>query len=145
MSRMSRMAMNIPNTMQMNANIRRRPLPAGAPGLAAAGPFASAAVAAMTCLLALRGPREPIAAVAAVYAHDDGQTRPQDALLQHLARHGDPDRNALHDLGEIPRGILRREQAEYGARRRRYALDRAGHDLAGISIHVDLDLLAQFE
>ena len=68
-----------------------------------------------------------------------GRSRPS---LGDVGRHGDADRHALHDLGEVAGGVLRRQQAEDGARGRRDALDRAGEVAVREGVDRDVHLLA---
>ena len=54
----------------------------------------------------------------------------------------DLDGDALHHLGEIAGGVVRRQQREFLAARRRDAVDVAVHDLAGEHVDGDIDRLA---
>ncbi len=54
----------------------------------------------------------------------------------------DLDRNALHHLGKIAGGVVRRQQREFLAAGGRDAVDMAMHDLAGEHVDGDIDRLA---
>ena len=54
----------------------------------------------------------------------------------------DLDGNALHHLGEIAGGVVRRQQREFLAAGGRDAVDAAVHDLAGEHVDGDVDRLA---
>src|SRR5262245_14942739 len=49
----------------------------------------------------------------------------------------DAHRNALHDLGEVPTRVVRRQQTEARARRRRQTLDSAAECLARKRVHAE--------
>src|SRR5205085_6097368 len=55
----------------------------------------------------------------------------------------DLDRHALHDLDEIPGGVLRRESSELGARAELDAVDMAGELEPRIGVDRDPHLLAR--
>ena len=54
----------------------------------------------------------------------------------------DPHRDALHHLGEIAGGVVRRQQREFLAAGGRDAVDMAMHDLAREHVDLDIDGLA---
>ena len=54
----------------------------------------------------------------------------------------DLHRDALHDLGEVAGGVVRRQQREFLAAGRREAVDVAAHAGAGERVDLDLDRLA---
>ena len=56
-----------------------------------------------------------------VDAHDHGHAGPQQRLLRDLGRNQDAHGQALHDLGEVAGGVVRRQQREHRAGRRREA------------------------
>ena len=115
---MSRIAMNMPKTSAKNA-ISRRGVTCGSAGVSMAG--SPRGVSAPPRRRRRRG------VVVRMSARDrDREAGPQPALGGDVGRHGDAHRDALHDLGEVAGGVLRRQQAELRARGRRDALDAAG-------------------
>src|SRR5580704_3116844 len=68
-----------------------------------------------------------------------GPERP--ARVGRIVEH-DLDRNALHHLDEVARGVLRRQQAEGRPTAALEAVDMAMEGLAGIGIDADLDRLS---
>ncbi len=155
--------MNIPNTMMRKASSRR-----GAIRSARRRGFIidGGAVVASPCLL---GPCAGLARRRSIYLrldHRSGASRSASLsascapsrvstltytdmparsrfCLRHVLRHADAHRHALHDLGEIAGRVVRRQQREHRARRRRHAVDDAV-DLAGAEgIDRDLHRLAR--
>src|ERR1700742_858410 len=73
---------------------------------------------------------------------DYRHTRPQLDRAVAAAVEYDPDRDALHHLGEITGGVVRRQQREFLAAGGRDAVDVAADDLAREHVDRDLDRLA---
>jgi hypothetical protein len=67
--------------------------------------------------------------------------RERPARIQRIVEH-DLDRNALHHLDVVSRGILRRQQAEGRAAAALEAVDMAVEGLVGIGVYADFDRLA---
>src|SRR5258708_17238002 len=145
---MSRIDMNIPNTMMRNANSRRGAMRSDctAAGFIMSG--GAVAASAMICsgqrardrvrrpirklLRVNHGRRVEVGfavgvrgAVVGVHRCIDRHARAQQVLLGDIVRHANPDRKPLHDLGEVAGGVIRGQQREHGAGRRRDAVDDA--------------------
>ena len=73
---------------------------------------------------------------------DYRHARPQLDRSVAAAVERDPDRDALHHLGEIAGGVVRRQQREFLAAGGRDAVDMAVHDLAREHVDRDRDRLA---
>src|ERR1043166_9071800 len=69
---------------------------------------------------------------------DDAHPRTQQVLRIHRAVDPDPYRNALHDLGVIPRRIVRRQERKLRARRGRQALHVTAEMLALVGVDRDI-------
>ncbi len=76
-----------------------------------------------------------------MHGGDDGQARPQRCVFERFRRHRDADGDALHDLGEIARRIVGRQQRELRARSRRDRGDDAGNHPPAEGIDGEVDLL----
>src|SRR5665213_1412571 len=162
---MSRIDMNIPNTMMRNANSRRGAMRSEAAAAAAFIIAGEAVVAsAMICsgrdsstghapdakLLRLdHGRRVEIrvaVGVGCAFMGIDGgidrHARAQQVPPRDFPRHTNANRKPLHDLGEIAGGVVRRQQREYGARGRRDAVDNAGELAMAVSVDRDRHRLA---
>ena len=131
---MSRIDMNIPNTMIRNANSRRAGRRARPARLRLVIIDGDAVVAsAMICpgrrgteydpALKSSSRRSRSASLSASAAPsrgvDGGVDRhagAQQVLFRNVLRHTDPHRQALHDLGEIAGGVVRRQQREHRTR-----------------------------
>src|SRR5262249_25466920 len=102
---MSRMAMNIPNTMVRNASNRFGSMRSDAAGtLAAPGNVVASAMAASPLRLVGDDRRRRGLALGTrlgVDGNDDGHARPQHLLGAHLRGHTNAHGNALHDFGEV--------------------------------------------
>src|SRR5215472_13093201 len=154
---MSRIAMNIPNTMARKATSRRGSMRSSA-RLAAAptegdcvgGKSAVAVRALMERLRSarrgcteLRQRRQPVMRVAAgIDAHHDRHAGPQQAFAADAERHADPHGEALHDLGEVAGSVVGRQQRKHRARGRRHARNRSLDRAAGQRVDGDGDRLA---
>src|SRR5579883_2473052 len=139
---MSRIAMNIPNTMKMKAASLRKSRRSPAAVWARAGAAARGAAAGTDVLLigrplkrwprrsvvldlGLRGlraeaeqgqqSRPRLAFVARMDRGDDGEAWPQLAALERFGVERDANRHALHNLGEIAGRIVGRQQRELRA------------------------------
>ena len=140
---MSRIAMNMPKTMQMNAKVRRRSCaggvrPAARRALRDGGRLRPSA---RTALAGRLGAASAAVRVSTSTTTDrPGRSR---SLLRHVGGDGDADRHALHDLGEVAGRVLGRQQAEHRARGRRDALDRAGDVAIREGVDRDVHLLAR--
>src|ERR1700686_4409351 len=164
---MSRIDMNIPNTMMRNANSRRgamRSEDAAAAFIITGGAVAASTmicsgqnVMAIGCappaaskLLRLDHGRRVEVSVAvgilgAVAGIDGGVNRhagAQQVLPGGVLRHAKPDREPLHDLGEVAGGVVRWQQREHRAGRRGDAVDDAFEFAMAIGIHRDRHRLA---
>src|SRR5262245_59974461 len=62
------------------------------------------------------------ASVVRAHMHHRRHPRSQRMLRVHAADDGDANRNALHDLREVARGVVRRQQGELGSGCRAHAL-----------------------
>src|SRR5712675_2615256 len=145
---MSRIDMNIPNTMMRNAISRRgamRSEGAAAAFIITGGAAASAMICSGQNLLLDRarrrlrkllrlshGRRVEVGfavgirgTVVGVHRRIDRHARAQQVLLGDILRHANPDRKPLHDLGEVAGGVIRRQQREHRAGRGRDAVDDA--------------------
>src|SRR5690348_10278994 len=129
---MSRIAMNIPNTMMRNAISRRGAMrSAGALGARIVADGAVVAVA-MSCSGQAGAPvAEParykllrmnhgrrievrfgvgvLGPLGGIDGRIDRHAGAQQAFARDVRRHPDPDRQPLHDLGEIAGGVVRRQ------------------------------------
>src|SRR5215472_7783670 len=154
---MSRIAMNMPNTMARKAASRRGSMRSSAPPAAAptegdciGGKSAVAVRALMERLRSarrgcteLRQRRQPVMRVAAgIDAHHDRHAGPQQAFAADAERHADPHREALHDLGEVAGSVVGRQQRKHRDRGRRHARNRSLDRAAGKRIDGDGDRLA---
>src|SRR5258706_10178991 len=72
----------------------------------------------------------------------DGHAGAQIAGERAAGIENDLDRNTLHDLGEVARGIIRRQESEFLPARRRDAVHMAAHHGARERIDLDLDGLS---
>src|SRR5882757_8947189 len=158
---MSRIDMNIPNTMMRNATSRRGSMRSGgavaAPVIIGAAVVASAIICSGQDVLVNRA-RRPIrkllrlghrrrieiglvvrilGAVAGIDGRIDRHAGAQHVLPGDILRHANPNRKPLHDLGEVAGGVIRRQQREHRAGRWRDAVDDA-RELA-VAIGVDRD------
>src|SRR5438445_4319016 len=127
---MSRIDMNIPNTMIRNANSRRGAM--RSEGAEAIIPGDAVVASAMRAnLLRVDHDRRIEVGVAvgilgALVGIDGGVDRhagAQQVLPRDRFGHADANRKPLHDLGEIAGGVIRRQQRAHRARRGRDALD----------------------
>src|SRR6202048_2092322 len=166
---MSRIDMNIPNTMMRNANSRFGGIRSEAAAAGFIMPGEAVVASAMICsrdqswtctgriarrfrekLLRMNSGRRIEVGVAVgvgrTLAGIDGgvdrHSRAQQALLGHVLWHANTDRQPLHDLGEVAGGVVRRQQREHRTRRRRNALDGAGELAQAVGIDLDRHRLA---
>src|SRR5436853_4844330 len=129
---MSRIDMNIPNTMMRNANSRRGGMRSEAAD-AVTMPGGAVVVSAMICTAQARAHRQlPELSrvnhrwgVEVDFAVGIGRALPgidrgiyrhagaQQVLTRHLLWHPNTDRKPLHDLGEVAGGVIRRQQREH--------------------------------
>src|ERR1700716_1212572 len=163
---MSRIDMNIPNTMMRNANSRRGAMRSD--GTAVAFIIVGGAVveSAMICsaqgvlrigraarcqnlLRSDHGRRVEVGFAVGILgagAGIDGRinrhARAQQVLLRDILRHTNANRKPLHDLGEVAGGVIGRQQREHGACRRRDAVDDAGELAMAVGVHRDRHRLA---
>src|SRR5258705_1347010 len=147
---MSRIDMNIPNTMMRNAISRRGSMRSD--GAVAAFVIVGGAVVASAIICSgqdvlVNRARRPIrkllrpghrrrieiglvvrilGAVAGIDGGIDRHAGAQKVLSGDILRHANPNRKPLHDLGEVAGGVIRRQQREHRASRRRDAVDDAG-------------------
>src|SRR5262245_37432837 len=73
-----------------------------------------------------------------VHVRGDGHARTQRPVGAESLREADAHRDALHDLREVARRVVGREERELGARRRAQALDHAFGRRAAVGIDFDL-------
>src|ERR1700674_3098267 len=163
---MSRIDMNIPNTMMRNANSRRGAMRSD--GAAGALIIVGGAVVASAMICSgqdMRGNRtqRPTRALLRVNhrrrveiglavgvlgalcgIHRDGHrhARAQQVLHGDILRHAHANRKPLHDLGEVAGGVIRRQQREPRACGRRDAVDDAGELAMPVGVHRDRHRLA---
>src|SRR4051812_43084677 len=108
---MSRIDMNIPNTMMRNANSRRgaiRSDGACADSIEDGALAAPAMLPRTTCGSIKVGIAVGVfRALMGVDAGIDRHASAQQVLLCDVARHPHPHRQALHDLGEVSGGVIR--------------------------------------
>src|SRR4051812_3164842 len=128
---MSRMAMNIPNTIAMKAKSLRASNPA-----IIAGPRAPPEIAPAVAMASVERGGLLGACVPGVDFDDDREAGTQ--LGRRAVRNADTDGHPLGDLGEVAGGVLRRQQREFRAGSGRDALDGAV-DLGAVQ-GVDRDL-----
>src|SRR6202451_3414002 len=165
---MSRIDMNIPNTMIRNATSRRGAMRSDGTAAASIIIVGGAAVAsAMMCsaqdVLANRARRPrrkllrldhrrrvEIGVVVGVRGASTGidggidrHAGAQQVLPRDVFRHPNPNRKPLHDLGEVAGGIVRRQQREHRTGRRRDAVDEAREFAMTVGIHRDRHRLAR--
>src|SRR5512147_1482344 len=74
---------------------------------------------------------------------DNGHPHPQQVVGVAPLVEGDPDGDPLDDLDIVPGGVLGRKQGKHGARAGHDAVHAAAKHLAGVGVHLDLDLLAR--
>src|SRR5215831_3974716 len=77
-------------------------------------PSAPAAVPGLTVVLTTSSPRHDVGF--------DGHARPERLTFAAAASDLNPNRHTLHDLGEVPRGVVGRQQGELRSCRRADAL-----------------------
>src|SRR5260221_8618661 len=160
---MSRIDMNIPNTMMRNANSRRGAMRSDG---AAAFIIVGGAVVALAMICSTRAHQaSPDAGkllrmdhrrrvevgfavrIGGTFTGIDGgvdrHARAQQVLLRDILRHPNPDRKPLHDLGEIAGGVVRRQQREHRACRGRNAVDHAGELAMAVGVDRNVHRLAR--
>src|SRR5438477_1300276 len=163
---MSRIDMNIPNTMMRNANSRFGGIrsasaavgfiiPGGAvvtfamsysaaPGFCPAPKITSRKLLGMGHLgrVEIGFAVGIVSALARVDGGVDRHARAQQVLPGDILRHADAHRQPLHDLCEIAGGVVRRQQCEHRARGRRDAVDHPGEFAEAVGIDLDRHRLA---
>ena len=164
---MSRIDMNIPNTMIRNANSRRGAMRSAAPRPRSSwrggrwwrspwscsgqdrlqrggAPDARNAYCGWTMAGASRS--ASLSASAAPLGGIDGgidrHAGAQQVLPRDILRHADANRQPLHDLGEVAGGVVRRQQREHRARRGRDAVDDACELAMAVGVDRDRHRLA---
>src|SRR5260370_12709438 len=164
---MSRIDMNIPNTMMRNAISRRGGMRSD--GTAAFSMPGGAVVAsAIICFSSGRArnrapspdPQKLLrmdhgwrvevgvgigvrGAVAGIDGGINRHARAQQVLPGDILRHLHANRQPLHDLGKIAGGVIRRQQREHGAGRGRDAVDDAGELAMAVGVDRDRHRLAR--
>ena len=158
---MSRIDMNIPNTMMRNANSRRGSTcsdgAAGALIIVGGAVVASAIICSdqdvhgnrahrpTRALLRVNHRRRVeigfavgvLGALGGIHRDVNRHARAQQVLPGYIRRHAHANRKPLHDLGEVAGGVIRRQQREHRARGRRDAVDGAGELAMAIGVHRD--------
>src|SRR5438309_997425 len=124
---MSRIDMNMPNTIAMKAMILRA-LKLRV-GICMAGTGRFAGLSAGTAVAMTRA----LLIVAGMNLDNDGEAGPQNAGARDFGRHFDAHWHALHNFGEIAGRIFRRQQRELRTGGRRETLDPAFDLLIRIS------------
>src|ERR1700716_806031 len=165
---MSRIDMNMPNTMIRNAISRRGGMRSDGTAGALIIVGGAAVAFAMGCSgqdLLMNRARRPMranllrmdhgrrvevgfavgigSAGAGIDGGIDRHPGAQQVLLRDILRHPDPNRTPLHDLGEIAGGVVRRQQPEHRAGRRRDAVDEACELAMAIGVDRDRHRLAR--
>src|ERR1700737_1303111 len=163
---MSRIDMNIPNTMMRNANSRRGAMRSEATAAALIILGGAVVASAIICsgqdvfvnrarrpmrkLLRLDHSRRVevgfavgiLGAGAGIDGRINRHASAQQVLLRDIFRHANANRKPLHDLGEVAGGVIRRQQREHRAGRRRDAVDDAGELAMAVGVHRDRHRLA---
>src|ERR1019366_4465866 len=164
---MSRIDMNIPNTMMRNAISRRGAMRSDGAAVALIIPGEAVVASAMMC--SAQGSFEPGAppdawdllrmnqrrrveigiafgaggAFAGIDGGIDRHPGPQQVLLRDILWHANPDRKPLHDLGEVAGGVVGRQQREHRAGGGRDAVDDARELAMAVGIDRDRHRLAR--
>src|SRR6266852_4869268 len=158
---MSRIDMNIPNTMMRNANSRRGAMrsdgAAGALIIVGGAVVASAIICSgqdghinrahrpTRALLRVNHRRRVeigfavgvLGALDGIHRDVNRHARAQQVLPCDIRRYAHANRKPLHDLGEVAGGVIRRQQREHRARGRRDAVDGACELAMAIGVHRD--------
>src|SRR5712671_5578648 len=164
---MSRIDMNIPNTMMRNANSRRGAMRSD--GAVAVLVIVGGAVVASAMICSAQGVLRIgrtarwqkllrsdhgrrvevgfavgiLGAGAGIDGRINRHARAQQVLLRDILRHTNANRQPLHDLGEVAGGVIRRQQREHRAGRRRDAVDDAAELAMPVGVHRDRHRLAR--
>src|SRR3979490_220205 len=164
---MSRIDMNIPNTMMRNANSRRGAMRSDGTAVAFIIVGGSVVESPMICsaqgvlrigraarcqklLRSDHGRRVEVGFAVGILGASAGidgrinrHARAQQVLLRDILRHTNANRKPLHDLGEVASGVIRRQQREHRPGRGRDAVDDAGELAMAIGVHRNRHRLAR--